>query len=496
MNSEIKSKALTFINEHKDDQDETQQSQQFLRDFIGIFNESQAKVGYEYKVNVNGSPRRIDYLWAGLFLIEMKGAKVKSFDDIEPGHDTSPVSQAQRYYQYLADKDKPKYLMVCNFERMRLYDLSKEGSFTEFATTDLMQHLDDFSFLLGKKSHLTLDNIDPVNEQAAILLETIHTQLLAAHYPRNYADLLMTRLVFCLFADDTQIFANGQFADFLENTAEDGSDLVNRLSNLFKMLDTPENKRFSGQEYSEFPYINGGLFRLEQLSGLPLTSEIRANLLKISELDWRKISLVIFGSMFEGAMDKTKRHALGAHYTSEKNILKVIDSLFMDDLRAEFDKIKGLKRNKKIELDKFHDKLAQLKFLDPACGSENFLIVAYRELRRLEHEVIFEDTQGAMSLFEISDMIRIEVSQFYGIEIVPYAVSVARLGLWLMDHIMNLEASSLFGAYYARLPLHNGGNIVNADALKVDWLTVFNDSQKTVYESLSAVTDDRWVKLA
>lgn len=126
----------------------------------------------------------------------------------------------------------------------------------------------------------------------------------------------------------------------------------------------------------------------------------------------------------------------------------------------------------------------------------NFLIVAYRELRRLEHDVIFEETQGTMSLFEILDMIKVEVSQFYGIEIVPYAVSVARLGLWLMDHIMNLEATSLFGAYYARLPLHNGGNVVNADALKVDWLTVFNDSQKIVYENLSEKDDDRWAELS
>ncbi|MEG1486869.1 DNA methyltransferase [Lactococcus sp.] len=497
MDEQIKNKALAFIAEHKDDKDETQQSQQFLRDFIGIFNEQQAKVGYEFKVNVNGSARRIDYLWAGLFLIEMKGAKVKSFDEIEPNHYTSPVSQAQRYYQYLNNKDKPKYIMVCNFERMRLYDLSKDDEYTEFATVDLMRHLDDFSFLIGKKSHLTTDNIDPVNEKAAILLEKIHTQLLEANYPRNYADLLMTRLVFCLFSDDTQIFKNGLFYDYIANhTLEDGSDLVDKLATLFQVLDTKENERFQTGILAEFPYINGGLFRLQQLSGLALTQEIRDNLLEISELDWRKISPVIFGSMFEGAMDKTKRHALGAHYTSEKNIMKVIDSLFLDDLRAEFDKIKALKRNKQAELDKFHEKLASLKFLDPACGSGNFLIVAYRELRRLEHDVIFEETQGTMSLFEISDMIKVEVSQFYGIEIVPYAVSVARLGLWLMDHIMNLEASSLFGAYYARLPLHNGGNVVNADALKVDWLTVFNDSQKIVYENLSEKDDDRWAELS
>lgn len=496
MNEEIKNKALNFIANHKDDKDETQQAQQFVRDFISIFNENQARVGYEFKVKVNGASRRIDYLWAGVLLIEMKGAKVQSFDEIEAGHTTSPVSQAERYYHALDDKDKPKYIMVCNFERIRLYDLSTDGEFIEFATVDLMKHLDDFSFLLGKKSRLTTGNIDPVNEKAAVLLEKIHTLLLEAHYPRNYADLLMTRLVFCLFADDTQIFQNNQFEDFLETTAENGSDLVNRLANLFKMLNTPEENRFKGQEYSEFPYINGGLFKLEQLSGLPLTAEIRENLIKISELNWAKISPVIFGSMFEGAMDKTKRHALGAHYTSEKNILKVIDSLFLDDLREEFEKVKAYKRGREAKLEEFHEKLANLKFLDPACGSGNFLIVAYRELRKLEHEVIFEQTQGVMSLFDIKEMIKVEVAQFYGIEIVPYATSVARLGLWLMDHIMNLEASTLFGAFYARLPLHNGGNIVNADALKVDWLTVFNDNQKTTYEKLSVLTEDSWAKRA
>lgn len=179
--------------------------------------------------------------------------------------------------------------------------------------------------------------------------------------------------------------------------------------------------------------------------------------------------------MFEGALDPEKRHDLGAHYTSEQNILKVIDSLFLDDLRDEFEQIKKRQRGKKSKLEEFHQKLSALKFLDPASGSGNFLIVAYRELRRLEHEVlqaIVEDDkeQGFQTdLLFIQENIKVEVAQFYGIEIVPYAVSIARVGLWLMDHLMNVEASKLFGLYFARLPLHAGANITAADSLTVDW---------------------------
>ncbi|MDR0298856.1 MAG: N-6 DNA methylase [Streptococcaceae bacterium] len=473
----MKNKALAFIQNHKDDAKETQEAQQFMRDFIDIFNPAQARVGFEYQVNVNGSPRRIDYLWPGVLLCEMKGRGI-DFDKLEPGHTTSPLSQAERYYQHLDDRDKPNYLMLCNFETIRLIKLESQETI-DFATVDLLAHLDDFDFLLGqKKARLTTDNIDPVNAKAAMLLETIHSQLLSANYPRNYADLLMTRLVFCLFADDTQIFRNGLFQEYIQSqTLDDGSDLVNQLSVLFQVLDTPETARFQTGLLAEFPYINGGLFKLPQLSGLALTQEIRDNLLEISTLNWRNISPVIFGSMFEGAMDKEKRHNLGAHYTSEKNILKVTDSLFMDDLRAEFEQIKTRKTKREEALQDFHRKLASLKFLDPACGSGNFLIVAYRELRRLEHDVIDSLVQGQISLLEISDLLKVEVSQFYGIEINAYATSIARLGLWLMDHIMNLEASSLFGSYYVRLPLHTGGNIAKADALAVDWLEVFDTEE-------------------
>lgn len=157
MRDEIKNKALAFIAEHKDDRDETQQAQQFLRDFIGIFNKENAKRGYEFKVNVNGSSRRIDYLWQGLFLVEMKGWGI-DFDKIEPNHDTSPVSQADRYYQALSDKNKPKYIMVCNFESMRLYDVNKQDDYIEFKTTDLMDNLDNFAFLLGKENRLLSSN--------------------------------------------------------------------------------------------------------------------------------------------------------------------------------------------------------------------------------------------------------------------------------------------------------------------------------------------------
>ncbi|MEL0537214.1 class I SAM-dependent DNA methyltransferase [Staphylococcus debuckii] len=464
MKSEIINNAFNFIEMHKDDKNERQQAQMWIRDFLEIFNIPIQKIniGFEWRINIDGSQKYADHLLNGLLLIEMK-SRGKRLDKAK--------SQAYKYVMNLEREDIPKYILLCNFENAQLIDLSNMEKVIEFKVTELHKKLGYFNFLLNKIQDTHIPT-NPVNAKAAKLMENLHNYVLDINYPKNASDLLMTRIVFCFFAEDSGIFENNQFTNYIKNeTKKDGSDLVDRLATLFQTLNTPVKDRFQSGSLNEFPYINGGLFEIHQPTGLALNNKIRELILEISLLDWSKISPVIFGSMFEGAMDKKRRHSLGAHYTSEINILKVVNGLFLDELRKEFDNISKIKikKIKTKKLEEFHDKLASLKFLDPACGSGNFLMVAYRELRRLEHDVIDEINQGQTLLFDINDFIKVEINQFYGMEILPYAVSVAKIGLWMMDHLMNIEASELFGRLYLRLPLHASANITICDALKNDW---------------------------
>lgn len=481
---EVRNNAYEFVKDHKDDSDERQQAQSWVKDFLEkVFSINNRKVnaGFEWRVKKGSNQQYIDHLLNGMLLIEMK-SRGKSLEKAK--------SQAYNYVMKLKNEDIPKYVMLCDFDYIRLYNLDTNQEM-QFKVEDLPKNIDVFNFLIGKKIKVTTPQ-SPVNAQAAKLLETLHYKLREMKYPRNATELLMTRIVFCMFADDTGIFEKDQFFHYiLNNTSEDGKDLVDKLANLFVVLNTPEDERYQSEVLSQFRYINGGLFTVQIPAGVQLNKEVRDMLLSISRLDWSQVSPIIFGSMFEGAMDEEKRHDLGAHFTSEINIMKVIDSLFLDDLNEELEKIQKLKIGRLKRYNEFHEKLAQLKFLDPACGSGNFLILAYREIRRLEHEVIrltlseeflqenkgTQDVQYQNTFFSVEEMVKVEVNQLYGIEIERYAVSIAKLGLWLMDHLMNLEASNLFGQNFSRLPLHAGANIYNEDALKIDWNDIVSNKK-------------------
>lgn len=441
-----------------------------MAEFYDVFGVPKEKyrLGFEYKVNVNGTQDYIDSLLPNTILVEMKGQN-------RDYRQAKPFQQAYKYVTAL-DKDiLPKYLLISNFTSFDLYKLDTNEHWN-VTLKDLADNIDKFDFLAGYAHKIQRDE-EAVNVEAANSISKLYNTLIEAKYPATNAALMMTRLVFALFADDTGIFIrHGQFAEYIEATKEDGSDLHVSLIELFEVLNTKPEERIASGVLADFPYINGGLFAYPmKAGGFILPKETRDALLLASEMDWSKISPVIFGSMFEGALDDKKRHDLGAHYTSEINILKVIDSLFMDELRAELEQIKELKRGKKAKLEEFHNKLTKLKFLDPASGSGNFLIVAYRELRRLEHQTLEaiiqnnNDENFEMEFFFIEENIKVEIAQFYGIEIVPYAVSIARVGLWLMDHLMNVEASNLFGSLIVRIPLHAGANVINADSLEIDW---------------------------
>ena len=270
-----------------------------------------------------------------------------------------------------------------------------------------------------------------------------------------------------MFAEDTSIFEKDQFRDYIENkTNEDGSDLAPLLSSLFYVLNTPNEKRLTNldEELAAFHYINGKLFE-ESLPPASFDSKMREILLECTSLDWGAISPAIFGSLFQSVMNPVERRNLGAHYTSEKNILKVIKPLFLDDLWKEYEKAKNESRTKLIQ---FHDKLSTLRFLDPACGCGNFLVISYRELRLMELEII-KTIQKGQQVFDIQELVKLDVDRFYGIEIEEFPSQIAQVAMWLMDHQMNMRVSEDFGQYFVRLPLRKSANIVCANALRIEW---------------------------
>lgn len=328
---------------------------------------------------------------------------------------------------------------------------------------------------------------DPVNIHAAEKMGELHDELKNVGYGGLDLEILLVRIVFCLFADDTGIFEKNLFRDYIEKrTRTDGSDLGFHLAGIFEVLNTSVENRTKNidEELNDFPYVNGGLFD-ERIRIASFNSEMRNLILESSILDWGLISPAVFGSLFQSAMDAEERRILGAHYTSEENILKVIKPLFLDGLWSEFEKIKNTKTRRIERLHTFHNKLASLKILDPACGCGNFLIITYRELRLLELELLKEKLKGQFFndrgvqleglLFETE--VKIDVDQFYGIEIDEFASQIAQVALWLMDHQMNMKVSEEFGEYFVRLPLRKQPHIIHGNALKIDWEDIINKNE-------------------
>lgn len=408
----------------------------------------------------DGSGGFIDLLWKGILLVEHKSLG-KDLD--------RAAAQARDYFPGLKDRDLPRYVLVSDFARFRLHDL-ETGEQHEFALKELHRHLRLFGFVAGYQSRAFKDQ-DPVNIKAAERMGRLHDALRDDGYTGHKLEVLLVRLLFCLFAEDTGIFEpRRRFQDYIEQrTLDDGSDLGGALATLFDALDTHADQRQKGldAQLAGFPYVNGKLFQ-ERLSPPAFNAVMRERLLDAAGLDWSAISPAIFGALFQSIMDAKARRNLGAHYTSEKNILKLIGPLFLDGLQAEFDRIKG----SRPKLHEFHEKLAALKFLDPACGCGNFLVIAYRELRLLELQVIdalYQKDQEAGQVIDPRLLIKCNVDQFYGIEIEEFPAQIAQLALWLVDHQVNLRVSELFGNPFERLPLVKSATIVHGNALRMDW---------------------------
>ncbi|MDO4954468.1 MAG: N-6 DNA methylase [Akkermansia sp.] len=420
---------------------------------------------FEQKVEyTDGSKGSIDLFWPGKILVEMKSRG----KDLEKAY-----QQALGYTAQLPrSEDAPRLILVCDFWNWDVYDLTNHAQKTSFTLPELEKHLPLFLFLAGYED-ATYEEQEDVNIKAAEAMGELHDHLKAMGYTGHKLEVYLVRLLFLLFAEDTGIFDDNSFLYFLNNcTREDGSDLAPALEQLFQILDTPENERMTGINpvLARFPYVNGGLFR-ERLMMPMFTKDMRDSLLTVSKkLNWGAISPSIFGSMFQSVMDKDARRALGAHYTSETNILKVISPLFLNGLWAEFNKACAeTTKQRATKLREFHEKLARLKFLDPACGCGNFLIVAYRELRLLELEVLKALHTDGQRVLDISDLCKVSVDQFYGVEIEEFPAQIAQVGMWLTDHQANLKVGHHFGQVFRRLPLRQSATIRNANALTTDW---------------------------
>ncbi|WP_336129010.1 class I SAM-dependent DNA methyltransferase [Mesoflavibacter sp. CH_XMU1422-2] len=464
--NEIKDRALKFSNEWAEETKERAEKDSFWNDFFNVFGISRRRVAtFEEPVKkLSGNQGFIDLFWKGTLLVEHK-SKGRSLD--------KAFEQATDYFPGLKEHELPKYILVSDFDKIKLFDLDEKTEH-EFHVSELYKNVKLFGFIAGYQKR-TFKEEDPVNIKAAELMGKLHDQLEEFGYKGHHLEVYLVRLLFILFADDTSIFEKDTFKEFLDQkTNEDGSDLGALMAQFFQVLNTPKEKRLKNLDdhLNQFPYVNGKLFE-EFLPIASFNTKMRNILLEASGLDWGKISPAIFGSLFQSVMNPEERRNLGAHYTSEKNIFKLIKPLFLDELRAEFEKVKS---NIK-KLKEFHHKLSTLKFLDPACGSGNFLIITYRELRLLEIDILRELFKKGEQVLDVSSILWLDVDQFYGIEYDEFAAKIAEVAMWLIDHQMNMKVSEEFGQYFARLPLKKAAKIVHANSLRIEWEDVVSKKE-------------------
>ncbi len=474
--NEISTNAINFSREWATETREEAEAKSFWDHFFQVFGIKRRTVAsFEEPVKkLSGNWGFIDLFWKGTLLVEHK-ARGKSLDKAH--------LQAMDYIQGLKnehrDKEIPRYVVVSDFAKIALYDLEDtepsldnfafdSASSVEFALEDFHKFIQYFAFIPGYKIHKLVEQ-NPADIEAAELLGKFRDMLEAGGYTGPELERLLVRVLFCLFAEDTGLFDRDAFKLYIENhTAEDGSDLGMHLAKIFKVLNQETNARQKNLlvELNALPYVNGDLFA-DTLDFADANRAMRDALLTCCSFDWSQISPAVFGSLFQSVMLPAARRAKGAHYTSERDILKLVNSLFMDDLKAELESIKQDRSNRRsARLFDFHNKLGTLKFLDPACGCGNFLVVTYREVRLLEIEVIrSEGAQGRL-------LSVISVDHFYGIEIEEFPAQIAQVALWLAQHQMNVQFSKAFGVPIESLPLKKTATIRHGNALWIDWNTV------------------------
>jgi N-6 DNA Methylase len=460
--NEIRIRAAAFAKDFIDAHRENAESQIFWHEFFQVFGLPKRRVvSFEHNVQKLGNKAgRIDAFWPGTLLVEQKSR----------GKDLNAAfKQGNDYFHGLSNDELPRYVIVSDFAKIRLVDVEGVQPELEFSLQDLPQHIDRFGFIAGYEPRQQREDV-PLNQRAVDTLGDLHDLLKADGFEGHRLEVLLVRLLFCLFADDTGIFnPKGIFEDVVAQSNIDGSDLGSALSRLFGVLNQPLGKRQKSldERLDAFPYVNGRLFADKQ--DIPeFSSAMRDKLLACCGIQWGAISPAVFGAMFQKIISLEpgdRRRQMGAHYTSEVNILKLIRPLFLDELDAEFEKVK---RNKN-QLFEFQKKLRGLVFLDPACGCGNFLVITYRELRRLELRVLEASVVFGNITREVFEQSGVNVDQFYGIEVEDFPAQIAQVAMWLVDHQMNLEAGKFFGDWIKRIPLDKSAEIRYGNALRIEW---------------------------
>ena len=466
----IRINATKFSKEWENAHYEKGETQTFYNEFFEIFGVRRKNVSvYEQKVKklANNNNGFIDLFWPGTLLVEQKSA----------GRNLSKArEQALDYFISLKETEKPDFILLSDFQTFQLLDL-EENTEHHFTLAELPDNIQHFGFMLGRKQKHK--DQDPVNIEASLLMSNLHKHLEVSNYNSNDLEILLVRIMFCLFAEDTLIFPLESFLRLIDDrTKEDGSDVGRTLIHLFQVLDTHGSKRDKNldEDLAIFPYVNGQLFS-GTISIPSFNSDMRKALIDCAEYNWTKVSPALFGSLFQTVMLPEKQRQGGAHYTSNKNILKAIEPLFLNELNEEFIKLKkDLSTQRRTRLIKLQNKIASLKFLDPACGCGNFLIIAFRELRDLELKILIElypkNIEGLQQQYlnlDLQSLSKVHVNQFYGIEIEEFPARIAEAAMWLIDHQANMRLSEQFMEPFVRLPLDESAHINHANALIIDW---------------------------
>lgn len=470
--------ARSFAEKYRNASSEKQLGQSYWRDFfslvVGIDDLMGAGIEFEYPVrSERGTINFIDVLWPAVLLVEQKSAG-KSLDDAE--------KQARNYVVSLPAPMRPPSIIVSDFRRIRLIEVFA-GTVLEFELEAIVDNLPRLELAFGRLAREATKPEQAADQEAVELMADLFMEFDKAGYGGHELSVFLVRILFLNFGDDTRMWkrtARGLFADFVEATSQDGMGVGGRLQELFQVLDTPveERSRTLSSTLKDFPYVNGDLFS-ENLPIFSFTPEMREALKKTTEYDWSKISPAIFGAMFQTVKSKEERRSLGEHYTSEANILKVIRPLFLDEfterLRKAWDSPSALK--------KFHQELATYNYLDPACGSGNFLVVSYKRLRDIELKLMarLQELEGKQGDVFLDGRMGLSVTldQFHGIEINEWSSQIAVVALYLADHQANLEMEEVTGFSPNAFPLSKNAGITHGNALTIAWDSVCPISQKT-----------------
>lgn len=491
---EIRKQAKEFANFWADKGYEKGQSQVFwltlLNKVLGVDNPEQY-ISFEDKVMLDHTSFIDGYISATHVLIEQKSRDRDLRKAIRQADGTllTPFQQAKRYSADLPYSKRPRWIITCNFQEFLIYDMEKpNGEPESILLKNLPKEYYRLQFIVNSQNENIKKEME-ISIKAGEIVGILYDALLKQYNEKDEQELkslneLCVRLVFCLYAEDSGLFGEKlAFHNYLQGFQV--KDTRRALIDLFKVLDTKieDRDKYLDDELAKFPYVNGGLFANENIIIPHLTDEIIDILLhKASEnFDWSEISPTIFGAVFESTLNPETRRSGGMHYTSIENIHKVIDPLFLDNLKDELEKIKEIKveKTRKQQLEAFRNKLSTLTFLDPACGSGNFLTETYISLRRLENEALIAQTRG-QTMIDLGDVIKVSIGQFYGIEINDFAVTVAKTALWISESQMMKETEEIVNQQLEFFPLKSYANIVEGNALRIDWNDVIS-KQKLSY---------------